>query len=54
MDEKELVDVMILEQMDKCFKHFGIEGTEEAINNNLNGKVKEEFLRIYHDLLWRK
>lgn len=54
MEEKELIDEMIMEKLIQCFSVFGLEGTEDAIIKNLGGTLKERFLEIYHNLLWRK
>jgi hypothetical protein len=57
MDEQEqfdLVDVLTKESILRCFKKFGIEGTEQKINELcLNDVMRECFLKNYKELLRR-
>lgn len=35
----------------QCFQRYGIEGTEEKINELLCGRLREFMLRLYQELL---
>jgi len=54
-EQIELVDFLTKESLKRCFKRWGIEGTEEKIHELcLNEAMKECFLRNYNNLLGRK
>lgn len=51
----DLVQEMIVEHAKRhlleCFSRYGIEGTEDKLNELLRGRLREFMLRVYRELL---
>jgi len=56
LSEQKFVEELVKADVRKCFAHFGIEGTEQAIMDNLgpNPTMQEFYLWVYHLLVWGK
>lgn len=53
---KEYINLEINQQLRKCFKKYGVEGTEQKICElySLMPKIKEMFLTEYHRIISAK
>lgn len=54
-EQIDLVDFLTKESLKRCFRQFGIEGTEEKIYELCkNEAMRDCFIRNYNELLGRK
>lgn len=53
MDDKNLVDILTIDSLKRCFNSWGIEATEDKINTLCKDypKMKEVMLRNYKGLV---
>lgn len=56
INEKDFCDLLIMDSLKRCVNFYGIEKTEEVINNVYSNmpKLRENFLRVYRKIYLRK
>ncbi len=48
---QEAIEQHAKQHLQRCFLRYGIEGTEDKLNELLQGRLREFMLRLYRELL---